>query len=82
MPQAPEIRALYEGLDALYSRLGTDQTTLSLGARWDLHENMALKVQWDHVTTKGYDLWGIEESISPDSKYDLNLLSVSLSWIF
>jgi hypothetical protein len=36
-----------------------DQHTLSIGARWDFHPRMALKVQWDHVqvNANGSQLW-------------------------
>ncbi len=35
------------------------QTSLSLGARWDFHDQAALKVQWDHfwVSANGGGLW-------------------------
>lgn len=36
-----------------------EQTTLSLGVRWDFHRRSALKLQWDRTTVKpsGYGLW-------------------------
>lgn len=78
---APEIQQLYDALDAFYARLGTDQTTLSLGARWDLRENLAVKAQWNHTTTKAYDLWSNDRIVS-GSEESVDLFSLSLNWIF
>lgn len=36
-------------LDTIMAASGADQTTYTLGARWDFHENMALKFQWDGI---------------------------------
>ncbi len=61
-----------------------EQTTLSLGLRWDLLQNMALKLQWNHhwVTNKNY-LWG--KGNEKNKIYDdaqLNTFSVNLEFIF
>ena len=79
---APELKVLYEEIDGLYTRLGTDQTTLSLGVRWDLREKLALKAQWDHVTTRAYDMWGVDERTGPASEHVVDLFSLSLNWVF
>ncbi|MDX9995341.1 MAG: hypothetical protein RBS28_08435 [Rhodocyclaceae bacterium] len=36
-------------LDRIMAASGSDQTTYTLGARWDFHDNMALKLQWDAI---------------------------------
>jgi hypothetical protein len=58
----------------------TRQTTFSLGARWDIHPRMALKVQWDHARVKangGY-LWSSATS-DPGSA---NIGTVLLDFVF
>lgn len=41
------------------NRIGVNQRSLSLGVRWDVQPQIALKVQWDHVRigTNGSLLW-------------------------
>jgi len=42
--------ALNAGLNATLSASIPQQSTISTGLRWDLHENIALKLQYDRVT--------------------------------
>jgi hypothetical protein len=43
-------RAFYDGI---LNFKGVDQISASLGARWDVHENVALKAQWSHFWLGG-----------------------------
>jgi hypothetical protein len=43
--QAEELRAQ---IDGLLNNNGVDQKSISLGARWDVYKNVALKAQWSH----------------------------------
>lgn len=79
------------GLDELYSALipmingnMVDQDTLSLGVRRDIGQNMTLKLQWDHTTVEqGADgLWWNETGETPLAQTDVDLLSLSLNWMF
>jgi len=58
----------------------TKQRALSLGARWDLSSQIALKAQWDHIQTdaNGTALWG---NSSLDAAH-ANVASVVLDFIF
>ena len=41
-----------------------EQKTISMGMRWDMDNNIALKFQWDHtqIEKNGYGLWWLESS--------------------
>ena len=66
-PELPPGLPLPAGIgDSFSANTTPDQTTLSLGARYDLWENIALKVQYDHVNVRsdgrGYMLWREQDS--------------------
>lgn len=46
----PQAAALNAGLNAVLAAAIPQQSTISTGLRWDLHENIALKLQYDRVT--------------------------------
>ncbi|WP_132286683.1 hypothetical protein [Marinobacterium mangrovicola] len=56
----------------------SDQKTLSLGARWDLRSNMALKMQWDRTWVEEGEafLWGRDTEQTPKSALDTFTLSM------
>ena len=60
-----------------------DQRTQALGLRWDLANQAALKLQWDHVRIKpqGYALW-FRSPESNDRSSSVDLYSLSLDFIF
>jgi hypothetical protein len=47
VPLKPLINLKY-GYEAIINNKGVDQMSLSLGTRWDVYENIALKAQWSH----------------------------------
>lgn len=57
-----------------------DQQTLSVGARWDFHSQIALKAQWDHVRidANGAVLWS---NATPEPGH-ANIGSVVLDFVF
>lgn len=57
---AGQAQALAAGAAYAANRSGANQRTLSVGARWNLQPQMALKVQWDsvHIGANGSRLWG------------------------
>ncbi len=59
-----------------------DQNTFSLGMRWDLHPQMALKAQWDHtwVRKNGGGLLILREPL--DHNITLNIFSLNLNFVF
>lgn len=49
----PTLRALSAGVDTLaYTRNQLEQSTDSIGVRWDFHRSAALKVQIDRIKPK------------------------------
>lgn len=56
------------------------QTSLTLGTRWDFHQQMALKVQWDHfwISRAGSSLW-VGSSLEPARP---DVFSASLDFTF
>ena len=81
----PAIDALYAGVQSYANGFQFDQQTLSLGARWDLRQNVAVKLQWDHswVKAKGGSLWlskGPDEGFLHDDSVDL--FSASVNFLF
>jgi hypothetical protein len=73
---------LYRSTQEFYDRSPIDQHTLSLGVRWDLREDLALKMQWDHhwVAAYGGGLWIQEQPLTEDR--ELNTLSANLNFVF
>ena len=91
LPQFPEdlpietsgqINALYEGSVEAMSANQVEQTTFSLGLRWDLYPNTCIKFQWDHswVGHSATALWSQTEERFEDAEVDL--LSLNFSFIF
>ncbi len=60
-----------------------DQRSVSLGLRWDFHNQAALKLQWDRTRIKsfGYGLWWRESTVLNHSGR-INLGTISLEFIF
>jgi len=69
---------------------GMDQHTVSLGVRYDLATNLALKTQWDHVTTvpksgqagTGAGLFRNSTTAFSAGANNVDLISVSLDFVF
>ncbi len=59
-----------------------DQSGLSLGVRWDVHPQAALKLQWDHyfIEGEGHGLWWTAKDRSRDAQIDV--LSLTLDFVF
>ena len=59
------------------------QSTASLGLKWGLSQNTALKFQWDKTKIKanGYGLWAYGDQINLTDT-DIDIFSLSLSVIF
>ncbi len=72
------INTLHKSLDSLEAR----QTTFSLGIRWDIYDNMAIKAQWNHhwIPEGGAYLWG--NNFTSIDDMEVNTFSLSLDFIF
>ncbi|MBI2733516.1 MAG: hypothetical protein HYX44_09530 [Aquabacterium sp.] len=66
------------------------QRTITLGTRWDVMPNVALKAQWDQIH-KPADSWGLFFTKDPSTaeaqsflqnRRKVNVLSVSMDFVF
>lgn len=78
----PALASLYAGTLKLFEDWRADQRTLSLGLRWDVSNNMALKFQWDHSAVASDGLWWSTSGDAGFRDTRVNLLSASLNWMF
>lgn len=76
------IEGLVSVTEDLLNAVHTDQNTVSLGFRWDLHPQAALKAQWDHtwVRKHGGGLMVLKEPLDHD--ITLNTFSLNLNFVF
>lgn len=78
VPLAP----LKEFTQELYDGFYADQQSVSLGMRWDIRYDLALKLQWDRtkVEARGGILWQQREI--PSEEQNVNTYSINLNYIF
>lgn len=76
------VTRLQEITEVAFNRTLFDQNTFSLGARWDLNHQTALKAQWDHtwVRKNGGGFLVLKEPLEQD--ITLDIFSVNLNFIF
>ncbi len=81
LPDIPKFARLTAGLNSAIARTHTDQTTYTLGTRWDFRRNMALKAQVDLVRGERDSVWLYP---THDAEFDgkLNIYSLSLDFVF
>lgn len=65
-----------------FNQTGLNQKSLSIGARWDISSNIALKAQWDRAWVKphGSGLWAIDTTIN--KKEQVDIISINLNYLF
>lgn len=83
-PELPPGLPLPAGIGNSFSANTTpDQTTLSAGTRYELWDNIALKVQYDHINVRrdgrGFMVW---RDIDPDWDGRAGLFTVTLDFVF
>jgi len=73
---------LGEFLQVAFDSADMDQSTLSLGMRWDVRYDTALKVQWDRswVSQYGAGMWELQSV--PDNDQILDTFTINLNVIF
>jgi hypothetical protein len=78
-----QLSEIYAGALQLSQGGKVDQKSVSLGMRWDLYQNVALKFQWDFskVAAHGGNLWWGPSTPVTDTTY-VNLLSSSVNVAF
>ncbi len=74
---------IYEGVEIAFSFYSSSQSTLSLGWRWNISSNLALKFQWDHtqINDRGAAIW-LNKDISTSPKATVNTWFSNVSFIF
>lgn len=74
-----EIRQAVES----YQTVGIDEKSISLGLRWDVLENVALKAQWSHywLGNNGTQLWEEPADTQPTPTV-VNVMSVGVDFVF
>ncbi|WP_282176928.1 hypothetical protein [Vibrio nereis] len=79
----PALAQLQQGTLLGIDSIRIDQSTYSVGVRWDLLPNLALKAQMDHVEIDpyGYGLWATSgEGI--DKSRDVQVYTLNMNFIF
>lgn len=77
-----QLLMLQQTLQTFFSGSSFNQQTASLGVRWDLRYNLALKLQWDHTAVDAYGsgLWDQREILDHDETFDT--FSINLNGVF
>ena len=55
----PEFQQIHELVDTFINQNGINEQSISLGVRWDVYTNIAIKAQWSHfwIGKNGAQLW-------------------------
>jgi hypothetical protein len=78
---SPELMGMEQPLNQIFNASGINERSVSLGARWDFHEKMALKTQWSHYWLNQNSLqhWQQQSDNPPNT---VNVMSVGIDFIF
>jgi hypothetical protein len=83
-PEAPlpQFSPLRQGIQVTYDTTHIDQHSLSLGLRWDIRHDLALKAQWDHhwIEPYGGGLWAQERPFT--EQRELDTFSINFNFVF
>ena len=81
-PPVSQLQPLQQVLQSIYDGLMFNQKTVSVGMRWDVRYDLALKLQWDHtwVNKFGTGYWDVRSL--PTKNESLNTVSINLSGVF
>jgi hypothetical protein len=73
---------LRQGLQTFYDYNYIDQKTASIGVRWDIRYDLALKTQWDRTWVDQYGglLW--HQKFGPSNDVIVDTYSINLNYIF
>ena len=82
LPVQGAVIAGQQAAQAVLDRIGIEQHSVSLGLRWDIRYDIAVKMQWDHtwVDQYGTALWLFRELPAEDQ--ELDTYSINLNCIF
>jgi hypothetical protein len=77
----PAFAAVNDPFDHIMLDSGVDQTTYTLGARWDALENIALKLQWDAIRGSSVSRFPYART-QPGWNGHTDVLSLTLDFVF
>jgi hypothetical protein len=79
IPQVGPLIPLAAAVNQLINSVGADQHTTSVGVRWDFHESIDLKLQFDRVSPQGAGLF-----INPEPGFHgpVDVASLVLDFVF
>jgi hypothetical protein len=79
IPRVGPLIPLAQAVDQLINSVGADQHTTSVGVRWDFHESVDLKLQFDRVSPQGSGLF-----INPQPGFHgpVDVASLVLDFVF
>ena len=81
LPDNPGYAVLNQGFDSVMQASAVDQRTYTLGVRWDLRQNMALKAQWDAIRGKASAHFPFTD-VKSGWNGRTNVMSLSLDFVF
>lgn len=69
---------------AVYNTYRIDQSTRTLGLRWDFSSRAALKLQWDrsHIGSYGYGLWQINNRERGEVPRRIDVFTITVDFVF
>lgn len=78
----PSINFLRDTTQNVFDATYINQETNSLGIRWDLRYDLALKLQWDHtsIAAVGGALW--DQKAIPRKPTSINIYAINLNYVF
>ena len=79
IPQIGPLIPLALGVDQLIQSVNADQHTVSGGVRWDFHEGIDLKLQYDRVSPQGA---GLFIDVQPGFHGPVDVLGLALDFVF
>lgn len=79
IPQVGPLVPLAQGVNQLINSVGADQHTTSAGVRWDFHESVDLKLQFDRVSPQG---GGLFIDVKPGFHGPVDVASLALDFVF
>ena len=83
LPESPALLDLLQQIaQTSFDSTNADQNTLSLGMRWDLRYDLALKAQWDHTWVSAYSGGMWDQRNIPTHAEELNTFSINLNFIY
>lgn len=78
----PPLEDLRNFAQRTFSSIAIDQRSFGIGARWDITNNTALKMQWDHIWIKPYGAGLWRENTPSAAKEEVDVISINLNFLF